>query len=353
MIRPETGVFAWTTGNGGVHHYRQAEPLRVARDLGIKTGSGPAIDDAIAEQFDTIQVHMLWDERCSEGWRKLARGGDHRLVFDVDDAMWTPDFQPFRQHYTGDVLNRVYENMRLAHVVTTPSVAIAEHLTTVVGCKNVHVCPNTVPERLLHLAGIPRPYPDLPRPSSAIGTNFVVGYQGSPSHANDFPPRILAQLLRFLDRAPAWTLHFWGPEEIPAGWPADRVGHTPWKERVWDYYASLSMDVGIGPLKASTFNRCKSSLRAVEYAALGIPAVVSNLTPYTDTGTPDGVGLVEDGVTGLLLETWQRWDDALCMLADPGNATWRMDMGLEARRRAERWTTEAGIGRWVDAWNSV
>lgn len=348
-MSPQPGIYAWSTGKGGVHHYRQGEPVRVSGQLGARTGVGNRLDNEVCEQYDTILVHMLWDEPNSEGWEQLAASGHHRMVFDIDDVMWSPDWKPFAEHYTPAVLARVWRNIELAHVVTTPSPVIAEYLTQTRGHRNVWCVPNTVPEWLLSWQMPARPRPA--RWSNAFDIDpLVVGYQGSPSHQRDLPPRILDQLVEFLEHQPAWALHFWGPDRLD-GWPLDRVGGTGWIESVTSYYRQLSMDIGIGPLRRSVFNNGKSSLRAVEYAALGIPAVLSAGPAYQDCRTPDGVGMVEHGVTGLLVEQWESWADALMALArDPAA---RERMGAEARKRAAAWTTEAGIDRWTIAWNSA
>lgn len=332
-----TGIYTWSHGKGGVHFYRQAEPIRVATDHGIPTGKGSRLDDEICEQFDTIQVHMLWDERNSQAWEKLARQGCHRLVFDIDDVMWAPDWEPFSRHYTPGVLNRVFRNISLAGIVTTPSAVIAEYVSQFNA--NVWVVPNTVPEWLTHHRMPARPDPTLIRPTDMP---YRVGYQGSPSHEHDFPASLMQDLLKFLHARPPWGLHFWGPHEI-GGWSPWRVGYTPWQESVTDYYRSLSMDIGIGPLKRSIFNSGKSALRAIEYAALGIPAILSAGPAYD--------GWVEHGVTGLLLDEGEPWYAALHTLA--GDDELRAKMSSNARDRARDWTTEANIGRWVEAWNSL
>lgn len=54
--------------------------------------------------------------------------------------------------------------------------------------------------------------------------------------------------------------------------------------------ASLEFDIGIVPLENHSFNICKSALKWSEYAAMKIPAVVSDLAPYDD---------VRDGIDGL------------------------------------------------------
>lgn len=329
-----TGIYAWSNRKGGVHWYRQAEPIRVAAQNGITTGVGNRLDNEVCEQFDTILVHMLWDERNSQAWEKLARQQCHRLIFDIDDVMWEPDWQPFTKHYTPDVLRQVWTNIQLAHVVTTPSAVIAEKVARF--NPNVWITPNTVPEYLLS-----RTMPRRPHPAPFV--RYLVGYQGSPSHSTDWPLWLMKQLIEFLGRWSDWGMHFWGPNEPVDGWPHNQVGNTPWFENVPDYYRSLSMDIGIGPLKDTPFNRGKSALRAVEYAALGIPAILSAGPAYT--------GWVDHGVTGVLLDPGDSWSHAIATLA--ADQDLREKMGAAARRKAAGWTTEAQINRWVEAWNSV
>lgn len=331
-----TGIYAWSNQVGGVHWYRQAEPLRVAAQAGIRTGVGNRLDNEVCESFDTILVHMLWDPTNSNAWEKLARQECHRLIFDIDDVMWDPDWQPFANHYTPAVLAQVWTNIKLAHIITTPSPVIAEKVAKV--NPNVWVCPNTVPAWLLDHRMPPRPTNGTVR--------RLVGYQGSPSHAGDWSMDLLTNLVAFLRDNPTWGMHFWGPKEPPEGWPAHHVGYTPWQESVPAYYRTLSMDIGIGPLKNTPFNRGKSGLRAIEYAALGIPAIVSAGPAYDPW--------IDHGLTGLLIEepaTIRAWYNALQLLATDDQL--RTTMSTLARDKARAWTTEANIGRWTEAWNSV
>lgn len=335
MTSPRPGLYAWHHGGGGVPFFRMREPLRAAKMHEFApTGMGNRIDDEVCAEFDTIIAHMLWDERSSEAWSKLAKGGRHRLVLDVDDMMWRPDYAPFLDHYTPDVLKRVERNISMAHVVTTPSPVLAEFLYTL--NHNVWVCPNYVPEWVTKLNPPPRP-----EPAGKNGIRYLAGYQGSPSHLPDFTPWVHAEISRFLDRCPEWGMHFWGYSATNESRP--RWGFTPWFDRMRDYYMSLSMDIGIGPLKASPFNAGKSSLRAVEYAALGIPAILSAGPSYDDWVRP--------GETGLLIHKWDSWADALTMLAKDHDL--RVQMSDNARVAGRRWTTEANASKWFDAWNSI
>jgi O-antigen biosynthesis protein len=50
-----------------------------------------------------------------------------------------------------------------------------------------------------------------------------------------------------------------------------------------DHLKSLKFDIGIAPLRDNIFNRGKSNLRLLEYGAMGIPVVASNVVPFRFT----------------------------------------------------------------------
>ena len=319
------GVYGWSPGSGGVHHHRIREPLRVLGEHGVAAASGPILNDEILCQVDTVVVHMLHGQVQSRAWADLAQLQSHRLIFDVDDWMWEPDWRPFKDNYTPDVLARVERNIRRAHVVTTPTAELATRLSA--WNENVWIVPNTVPAWLL---GHDMPARERP----------TVGVQGSPSHMRDWTPAQAAQLARWLRDWPTWGLHMYGSRPGALG-ASGRVLHTPWSD-IDTFYRTVSYDVGVGPLRDTVFNACKSDLRAREMAALGIIAALPDLAPYRDT--------IRDGVTGRLIGKHQTMRQVLNDICEDDAG--RLAMSTNARRQAQAFTTEANIGRWLEAWHS-
>lgn len=321
----EARLYAWCPDLGGPNRFRVVEPCRVFKDMGGRVALGPMLDNAIAERCDTVLVHGLHDERNTEAWAQLADAGGHRLIMDVDDLMWRPDHGPFARHYTGDALQRLKANLHRSHVVTTTTEYLAQAVVDWTGHRNVHVCPNTVPQWLTE-----HQMPQRLRP--------YVGWQGSPSHFPDWQSTGDA-LGKFLADCPEWGARLYGPE---VDHPHPAIETIPWQP-IDDYWRTASFDVGIGPLRDTPFNRAKSALRAIEYAALGIVAVLPNLPTYRDW--------VDHGTTGLLIASHRTLRGELRSLARA--ASWRVTMAAAARRKAAGWTTEMNIGNWLAAWNSV
>ena len=67
-------------------------------------------------------------------------------------------------------------------------------------------------------------------------------------------------------------------------------------------------DIGIIPLVNNNFNKCKSELKYIEFSALGVPVVASDMNVYNEA--------IEDGVTGFLANNEDEWVDKLSLLID-------------------------------------
>lgn len=321
-----TSAYGWNRGDGGVFHYRIAEPLRGLSLHGWDTATGPEMTDEIADRYHVIVAHSLHDEVNSEAWRKLWRRGKNLLVMDVDDDVWRFDrhTEGFR-YWSPARLDRLTTNIRCADVVTTPSMVLAEKLLTI--NPNVWVLGNYVPEYVL---GIPVPVPPPHR--------FTFGFQGARQHTIDL--RLIDNAMwHILRRQRRARVHLWG-ELDPIGWPPGRVIRTLWQTDMDVYYRSLSMNVGIAPLADTPFNRHKSALRAVEYAALGIPILASELPPY--------IGTVQHERTGWLVKDHEWLDLMEHVIKTP--STLQL-MRYNARQAATAWTTELNAQRWVRAYS--
>lgn len=61
------------------------------------------------------------------------------------------------------------------------------------------------------------------------------------------------------------------------------------------HLASMDFDIGIAPLVDNKFNRAKSNLRWLEYSALGIPTVASNVGHFAETVRDNQDGYLADG----------------------------------------------------------
>lgn len=86
-----------------------------------------------------------------------------------------------------------------------------------------------------------------------------------------------------------------------------------------------------------------SNLKALEYAALGIPVVASDWYPYRD--------FIRHGETGFLVKQDHEWLKYMSELA--ADEVLREKMGAAARELARKWTIEEGWQMWADAYEGL
>ena len=89
------------------------------------------------------------------------------------------------------------------------------------------------------------------------------------------------------------------PEDIKA-----RMEFIPWIAlKDWPKEVkNLGINIGLAPLTDNLFNRSKSNLRWMEYAASNMAAIVSPVKPYL---------CVKDSVTGIFAQEKEEWFDAM------------------------------------------
>ena len=327
-------VYGLAPVGGGCHWYRIREPLRGLAGLGHTTEFGDRLDEEIVRRNDTILTHLLHNADGATAWKLLHEAGQHRLIYDIDDNIWAWDEgTEHAAYWTRERQELAEECIRLAHLVTTPSPVIGEIIRSTRALNpNVHVLPNYVPAWLLNIARTP--------PAA-----FTVGYQGAPQriHQSDLD-EIQIELYEYLRTCKDGRLRFYGqPKPLEGAGPfAERVDYEPWHSDVPAYYRALAnnVTVGIGPLRRSPFTAAKSGLRAVEFAALGIPAIVSDSPAYREW--------IEHRTTGYLVGNLRDWRRYMIKLYRSPDLVRRL--GLQARNVAGRWTTEANAWKWEQAY---
>jgi glycosyltransferase involved in cell wall biosynthesis len=103
-------------------------------------------------------------------------------------------------------------------------------------------------------------------------------------------------------------------------------------------------DIGIAPLADTPFNRCKSAIKALDYAAIGLPMLASDRTVYRDT--------LADGPGGWLLpDNENAWFVALARLVRDAGLRRRLSDGARAAFPAGTLAAQAPARR--DAWLSL
>jgi len=288
-----------------------------------------------ARDFDVIVSQRTSNVIPHKEWITLAnhRNRKYRLVFEIDDDLWHCEQSntPAWNFYAMDQprLQRLRECVGISDMVTCTTEPLARILRKMTDAPVV-VLPNYIDREMLHIKHL-----DC--------DDFTIGTGGSPSHIGDWAADGEG-IGKFLRRNPDVKMHFIGAEFtrfLPVN-TASQVYMTPWRDVGEEYFRSLIMDVGVAPLKSCVFNNSKSSLKVLEYMALGIVPVVTDLLPYHDA--------IKEGKDGFLCKSPKEWYYALQKLRDKEVRAQMSDAG---RRRASGLTIQEHAKKWLRAYETA
>jgi glycosyltransferase involved in cell wall biosynthesis len=307
----------------GCGFYRVVLPLDELARNGWKTGYSLGMPDwdpgvFVGQRFDQAGVLPLW--------RTLK---DHYgLVYEIDDDPFTVDKANWLATVTytrEEALATIREAAAIADLVTVTT----EPLAGVFRKFNpeVRVLPNYIPASMLALK----------RPRHE---KLTMGWAGGVSHMRDVA--MIAQTWRDVLDETGVRGHFVGTQYFNMMRPRG-FDYTPWAPDPRDYYELLDFDIGLVPIADVPFARSKSWVKALEFAALGIPVIASDCEAYRD--------FVIDGLTGFLVRTQHEWREAMMTLITDERL--RAEMGNAARRHARAYTIEGNWQQWDKVYSEL
>lgn len=268
----------------------------------LTTGAG-RFDAVLVQRTAVPKEHVL-------AFVESAAHAGTPIVFELDDDLLDVPVEKDPDGVYAAQAPALLTLARAAALVTVSTEPLAERLR--VHNPNVAVVPNALSERLWFA---PDADPSLdgglaPR----VGEELRLFYMGQLTHGED-----LELIEGVLDAVrvefPAVRLFVVGGARARLSWceqiaipdsAKDYPSFVPWLRGV-----AKTMDIALAPLTDAPFNRSKSPLKYLDYAALGLPAVFSQVPPYT--------GAVRQGETGLLVSnTPEAWALAVTsLLRDP------------------------------------
>jgi hypothetical protein len=158
--------------------------------------------------------------------------------------------------------------------------------------------------------------------------------------------RVEIQIVGAIRREEAWAAL--GDLPVRAVFPQPEEHEYP-LFMLW-FTSTVRWDVGIGPLRDTPFTRCKSDVKFLDYAAIGVAGAFSRVAPYdgAEEGSPrhlESAYLVENSPEAWedALETLLGDDELRLHLARGAVRSLRRDRILA--RRAGEWS--AAVRRWL------
>lgn len=306
----------------------------------IRGNDGADISLAPVSLADVVVLQRDWP-RYLEAYEKItaqARTEGKPIVYETDDLLLELPENHIDKSRHSQVLFPVMRAVVEADVITSNSPLICAYLRAF----NPHtlLLPNYLNDRLWTFRVPPSP--------DATRIPIVIGYMGGDTHLPDLEyiaPVLLRLLQRYGERV---QIRFWGsaPPTVLASHP--RVEWVPMNEP--DYatfatrFAKQESDIFLGPLCDNLLNRCKSSIKFLEYSVLGVPGVYSHIAPYES--------VVVHGENGFLASTLDEWEEYLSRLIEI--PALRYEMGLRAQQTVrEQWLLSRHAHEWVEVYKKA
>lgn len=262
---------------------------------------------------------------------EMAKALKKIVIFDIDDLVFAPEWypEPFesyqkqlsKEEYQGLVEGVKLYQEALSHcdfaIGSTPPLKTA--MAEIVGDGNAFYHRNGLDNSILSFIEAP------PIKCKRDYLSILYG-SGTKTHDADFEliASAIAQLFKRYSHLRLTIIGYLNipPVLKPYHSRIDRIPFLTSTEAYWQFLAQA--DINIAPLTSSKFNDCKSEIKWLEAAILGVPSVVSATLTYREA--------LEDGTDAFLAANPQEWEEKLKRLILDANL--RHDIAEKARKKA-------------------
>ena len=275
MLYPPLVVGA-PADRGGCGFYRVIWPLLAAQKAGVIQLRMPV--EAVflpADMIGTMRPDAILFQRSHtepqiRTMKEYRKATDSLFVYTIDD--WidaTPKYSP---HYK-EIPPRMGKEVKLAIKECDRLIVTNPFLANIYGHNiDTYVIPNYLPFSEWGESYY-NPDEDKRRDSRPR-----IGWSGGAAHAGDL--EILHKIAQLLGNSVVWVFSGMTPEGFNAN-NAEFIAPQG-SDKYPKVLPKLRVDLALAPLLNNDFNRAKSSLRVLEYAACGYPTIASDVLPYKD-----------------------------------------------------------------------
>ena len=344
-------VLALVSDMSGPTLWRVLWPITALERAGYRCGwdqKENRLIGMLAPQFDAILLpRMSWQpehRKVAEAWFAAIHRAGRAVIYESDDDAFTRAETDRRveldwtdgksvERLEAERAERVWA-MQQCDGVTVSTQRLAT-ITRQLTDKPVIVVPNAI---------------DLPwfrgviRQAKRAVPGLTIGWAGGRRHDRDVE-QMAEAWGRIAYRYPdvTFVVQGWQPDVITEHVPENRIHRIPWLPLERYPMGLRQVDIGCCAVADTPFNRAKSNIKAMEYAAAGA-AVVASPTLYAS--------LVDHGYSGFLATDAGEWEDALSELIER-HALRRM-MSRRLLKTVERkHSLSVNLWRWPAAWAEI
>lgn len=223
-----------------------------------------------------LKIHRLFRKKIKP---------NHRipLVYEIDDDILNIPEWNFAHHYYKENIQHIEVMLRESDAIVVSTKPLKNLYSKY--NKNIKVQQNHLPR---FIWGNIKPRHKKFREGDKVRilwagsqNHFKLSFMKSAPDGGDFDS-ILMDFIRKTVNEYQWV--FMGAMPMELDDVKDKVEFHNW-QNTFDYpqyLKSLKCDIGIAPLEKNVFNSGKSNIKALEFTALGIPGIYSDVSPYNN-----------------------------------------------------------------------
>lgn len=231
-----------------------------------------------------------------------------KIIYDFDDAIWIPNTSENNKIVAGIKWHQKVSSIcRWAYKVSCGNSYLREFALQFNAQALVN--PTTIDTVNLHNSL-----------KNQATEKVIVGWTGTHSTM-----KYLEQVVPVLqDLEQKHVFEFWVISNQQPDLPIRSLVYKPWRKES-EILDLSSFNIGIMPLEDDLWAKGKCAFKALQYMALGIPALVSPVGMNNE--------VVEPGENGFICKTYEDWHKALALLLENQEA--RIKLGKAARAKIE------------------
>lgn len=237
----------------------------------------------------------------------IAKVFRKKIIYDFDDSIWVKE-SPYNKNYLNvKFLGKISKICRWAHVVTVGNSFLAEYAKKY--NKNVIILPTVVNTDTIH-GEIQCQETDKP----------AIGWTGTFSTLK-YIDIVLPALRRIQEKS---DFIFYVIADKDPELQLKNYRFVKWCKET-ETQDLLRFHIGLMPLTEDEITKGKCGFKAIQYMALGMPALVSPVGVNAD--------IVEDGKNGFICKNSSEWEEKMLLLLQ--NSSLRKEFGIAARKKIE------------------
>lgn len=216
-------------------------------------------------QADCLLLHHCFSDVQLAHIKQFKQQLECPIILSLDDLLTQiPKYNPMAEKIPKDINSRLKTAFKLADRV----IVSTEYLAT--EYRDLHaditVIPNNISEQIWPIH-TPKPQPQH---------RLRIGWAGAGQHQADLA--WLTPVIEATKDQIQWVFFGDKPTQVNSDWIEY---HPPVAfAQYHQVLPSIKLDIGIAPLLGNPFNHAKSNLKLLEYGALGLAVICSNVTPY-------------------------------------------------------------------------